>query len=241
MKKVKNANKPIHDAEKLKKYITAAKAWFETYEETDVTELKVSFSNGNRKIGHVLNVSVAPIFTCKNCMGCGCPGFCYDITSCMVYPQVIPARVRNTVLAMKHRDEYFRQIDEKMTRRRKNKYMRFHVGGDIPDYDYFCRMVEIAAKHPDFVIWTYTKSYAIVNRYCKEHGNTRKCIPGNFSIMFSEWLGYDIINPYDFPVFRTFKPGEKIDVYECPGNCEICLATGRGCCHSETSGVGLHY
>lgn len=200
--------------------------------------IKLCISTGNSKIGHALNVSLpCGAGYCGNCSGCS--AYCYDIRDGLRYGKnVINARARNYALLKKDRDNYFEQIAQKMTRRRKNFYLRFHVGGEIPDYDYFCRMVEIARAFPHFTIWTYTKMYGFVNLYVMEHGGTReKAIPANLHIMFSEWYPMPITNPYNFPEFR-FVPKEKQpnpDIYICPGNCDICKAAGRGCIAGETT------
>lgn len=123
------------------------------------------------------------------------------------------------------------------------------MSGDIIDYDYFSRMVEIARRHPDFVIWTYTKNYKVVNQYVSEHGNDRHlAIPANFTVMFSEWDGMPMDNPYNFPVFCVrLKDGNKnrtaaeLDaMHACPGNCDICKKTHRGCVVGENTVVDEH-
>lgn len=197
-----------------------------------VEQIKLCISAGNRKIGRVMNVSLPPIKSCANC--CGCSKLCYDIKACMQYPNtVIDARMRNFSVLMRDRDEYFRRIDAAMSRRRKNKYFRWHVAGDIVDIDYFARMVDIAREHSDFVIWTYTKNYKVVNAWCAEHG--KDAIPANFSIMFSEWRGMMMDNPYGFPQFSVvFKDEQKPTGFYCPGNCDICKASGRGCVVGES-------
>ena len=123
-----------------------------------VDHIKMAISTGNRKIGRVMNVSLPPIMTCANCKEC--KYLCYDVKACLQYPNtVIDARIRNLSVLMKDREEYFARIDAAMSRRRKNKYFRWHVAGDIIDSDYFDRMIKNAQHHPDFVIWTYTKNY----------------------------------------------------------------------------------
>lgn len=207
--------------------------------------LKTHFSNGNSKIGKVLNVSTAPVFTCHNCDGCR--GFCYDIKACLQYTNtVLPARAENTVLAIHYRDKFFDEIEKKLKRRRAHKFFRWHVGGEIIDFDYFCRMVEVAKKFPDFYFWTYTKMYTIVNMYVEKYG--RDAIPKNFTIMFSEWDGMPIYNPYNFPVFSCkLKAGNKNhtpdyfnNLWKCPGNCDICKKAGRGCMAAENTYADEH-
>ena len=203
-------------------------------------------SKGNRKIGKVMNVSLMPIMTCHNCKEC--KRLCYDVKACLQYSNtVLPARMRNTILATEKRDFFFDEIDKACSRRRKNKFFRFHVAGDILDMDYFERMLDICRKHEDFIFWTYTKYYQIVNEYCDKNG--KGAIPKNFSIMFSEWDGMPMDNPYEFPVFSCkLKNGNKNRteesfkrMYKCPGNCDLCKkGNGHGCIKGEDTYCDEH-
>ena len=71
-------------------------------------------------------------------------------------------------------------------------------------------------------------------------------IPSNYHIMYSLWDGTPVYNPYDFPLFAVrMKHGNKTPLnwdalHKCPGNCQVCLKTGRGCPSSETSFVYEH-
>ena len=215
------------------------------YVKMDADDVAECISKGNRKIGRVMNVSLMPVMTCANCGEC--KFLCYDIKACLQYPDtVIDARMRNTVLAIYHRDAFFTRIDAAMSRRRKNKYFRWHVAGDILDADYFARMVENARRHPDFIIWTYTKNYSVVNAYVDEFG--RDAIPSNFHIMFSEWDGMELVNPHQFPIFTCrLKDGNKNHpaaffetMHKCPGNCDVCKAAGRGCVAGESTYCDEH-
>ena len=230
--------------ESIKKVVTVMNEKKEVYSDIPAEKIKMCISNGNRKIGRVMNVSLPPIITCANCKEC--KYLCYDIKACLQYPEtVIDARVRNYSILIKNRDEFFSRIDKKMKSRRKNKYFRWHVAGDIVDIDYFNRMIEIAKAHPDFTIWTYTKNYTVVNEWVKAHGGNKNAIPKNFSIMFSEWRGMEMINPYNFPEFRVVfkndkdKPDPTKNHY-CPGNCDICKKSGRGCVAHETTYCNEH-
>jgi len=202
--------------------------------------LKVSISNGNRKIGRVLNVSIAPLVTCGNCKEC-C-NYCYDIKACLQYENVRKARAKNTAILQFDRNGYFAQIENKIAHRKSNFYFRWHVSGEIPDIDYLNRMIEIARRYPHFTFWTYTKMYGIVNNWCYQHG--RENIPSNLHIMFSEWRGMPMNNPYNFPVFtvRFTSQGEKLlpNMWVCPGNCDICKRMQRGCIVGENTQANDH-
>ena len=232
----------MYSKESIKKAVDLMNARRTYYAPIAVDHIKMAISTGNRKIGRVMNVSLPPILTCANCKEC--KYLCYDVKACLQYPNtVIDARVRNLSVLMKDRNEYFARIDAAMSRRRKNKFFRWHVAGEILDVDYFNRMIENARRHPDFTIWTYTKNYSVVNAWIKENG--RDAIPANFHVMFSEWRGLDMVNPYKMPEFRVvfksdaIKPDPKKNHY-CPGNCDICKASGRGCIAGETTYCNEH-
>lgn len=217
---------------------------FNHYSNKRAEDIPLALSVGNRKIGRVMNVSLAPLLTC---LSAPCFLFCYDVKACLQYVNVRDARVRNTVLAIKYPDVYFSRIRERLSRRRTNKYFRWHVGGDIPTASYFAEMVKIAREFPDFTFWTYTKKYHIVNAYVKENG--RAAIPENLHIMFSEWDGMPLVNPYDFPIFTVrLKGGNKnhpaewfsANCFKCCGNCDICKAHKCGCIAGMNTYVDEH-
>ena len=229
--------------ETIKRVMSHALALVDKYAAMPAEKITLALSRGNRKIGRCLNVSTMPGIACRNCVHC--LGYCYDIKACIQYARtVIDARVRNYVLAMYHRDEFFNRIDQACTRRRTNKFFRWHVAGDILDYDYFVRMVEIARKHSDFTFWTYTKMYLIVNEYIKNNGP----LPDNFHVMFSIWDGMPCYNPYNMPVYvcrlkdgnRDMTDEQIYSLYHCPGNCDICKAARRGCVAGESAYIDEH-
>ena len=202
-------------------------------------KLNVSISSGNSKIGHTLNVSLAPIICCGNCKEC--KYFCYDIKACNQYENVRIARAKNTAIFNNNRDDFFNQIWEKMSRKRTNKFLRFHVSGEIKDYDHFDRIVETAKKFPEFRIWTYTKMYEIVNLWIACHGGKKEAIPENLVVMFSEWKGMEMPNPYGMPTFRCVsEEEEKPDCMKCPGNCNFCKENETGCIYGNSVYTDLH-
>ena len=219
-----------YQLETIKKAVNNMQEKIKAYQEMDVNEIKMCISTGNMKIGHVLNVSLAPVITCHNCSEC--KFYCYDIKAVLAYPSCCDARARNTAIFMKDRDEFFNRLHKRMINRKKDFYLRFHVSGEIIDVDHFSRMVETARMFPNFTIWTYTKNYWIVNQYVAEHGGSIKAaIPDNFSVMFSEWDGMPMINPYGFKVFKCVLKGQKAPKgwFKCPGNCNDCKAAKKGC------------
>lgn len=218
--KIETVRKLITTMNMVRKY------WEKAIERGEKVEL--SISDGNDKIGKTINVSIAPILSCGNCEACMCT--CYAVGNMIRRGMnTINAWVKNYVVLMLNRTEYFRQIREKIRRRRKNFYFRWHVSGDIIDADYFAEMVAIAKEFPHFKFWTYTKMHHIVNNYCKTHGG-KDAIPKNLNIMFSVW-GKEIANPYGFKcfIFVPKKAEHKPAGFYCPGNCDICKERNIGC------------
>lgn len=217
---------------RAKKAVEKIRGYIEEYMKEDISALKVVITKGNKKIGRVLNVSLAPIITCCNCKGC--LKLCYDIKAVLQYKNVAMARAKNYVILVRDRDRYFNQIRSALKHRKTNKFFRWHVSGDIIDVDYFDNMVKIAREFPEFRFWTYTKAYAYVNKWCELYG--KENIPSNLSVMFSEWRGMPMINPYGFPEFRVvFKDEKKPQgVKWCCGNCEHCIANRSHCVVGET-------
>ena len=233
----------MYSKESIKKVVSQMNARRAYYAPIAVDNVKMAISAGNRKIGRVMNVSLPPIITCANCKEC--MYYCYDVKACLQYPNtVIDARMRNLSVLMKDREEYFARIDKKMNARRKNKFFRWHVSGDILDIDYFDRMVKNSRMHSDFIIWTYTKNYRIVNEWIAKNG--RDALPKNLHIMFSKWDGLKIDNPYNMPVFACKMKNGNIDnmewdkMYKCPGNCDACKSCGRGCIGGENTYCDEH-
>jgi len=233
----------MYSAETLKNTVEKLKMAIDHYRAMNTDDYNICISEGNSKIGKALNVSLAPIVTCANCKQC--MKYCYDVKACFQYKNVVDARARNTALFMENRNEFFNRLHKRMMNRKKNFYLRFHVSGEIVDYDHFSRMVETAKLFPHFTIWTYTKVYWIVNEYVKRNGGKREiAIPENFHVMFSEWRGLRMDNPYNFPVFACVftSQGEEMpkDKYVCPGNCNICKECKRGCIIGESVNAHDH-
>ena len=223
----------MYSKESISKVIRQMKETERKYSPWPISQIKMTISEGNRKIGKTLNVSLPPIMTCANCSEC--KYLCYDVKACLQYPNtVIDSRVRNYVILMKDRNEYFNRIQTALNKRKANKFFRWHVAGDILDIDYFDRMVKMARANPGYKFWTYTKNYTVVNEWIKNNGG-KPSVPSNLSIMFSEWRGVEMVNPYGFGEFRVvFKDEEKPEGFYCPGNCDVCIKSGRGCIANET-------
>lgn len=245
---MKNGIRKGFKAETIAKLLALCEIWVSFF----LDQLKkglpvfVAISKGNHKMGHVWSASLLPVYTCKNCKHC--QHFCYAISAALRFLNVMKAYARNTALAMFSYDLYFNQILSRLTNRVKNKYFRWHVSGEILDYEYFCWMVKVAEMRPEWRFWTYTKMYGIVNTWIKNHGGSKSALPKNLSIMFSVWFDENsgeyipINNPYNMPVF-TCRPNTNDPdpaAWHCPGACGICIASGHGCPFSESAFIDLH-
>ena len=192
-----------------------------------VSTLHVHVSKGNRKTGDLVpSVSLRPVVDCKNCKAC-CK-LCYDLRNDCVYTNVMKTRAKNAAILKADRARYFAEINEAC---KLFTAFRWHVGGDIVDYDYFVNMVQIAKnnKHCNFL--AFTKNYHVVNLYLKMGHK----IPDNLQIIFSGWVGLDMDNPYNLPtshplfVDGTTSNNELENSYRCTGNCTECLLKKQGC------------
>ena len=184
--------------------------------------MKVSISNGNRKMGAIPSVSLPPIITCPN--GCPCAKKCYAAKMCRIYPSVRKAYQNNLDILNDNWDEYWHQVREAVKR---SKYFRFHVSGDIPNAGYFKEMVITAKQNPDTHILAFTKQYNIVNNYIAVYGE----LPANLHLIFSEWGTLKPENPHNIPTAAViFKGTEPVENWKiCGGNCTECACRGVGC------------
>ena len=206
-------------------------------------KLAAIISDGNEKIGHVINVSLAPILTCGNCKAC--IRFCYAIRDIyshgydFIKHAVMRARCINTALFWYDRDAFFKQIADYIESLPESvpHLFRWHVAGEIVDYDHFDRLVKFALAHSNWYFWSYTKMHTIVNVWIDKNGS----LPDNFCMMFSWWDNETIYNPHNLPVFHSV-PAEKIsgEKWTCPGNCDECKPGKRGCIGKESVECAIH-
>ena len=98
--------------------------------------MRVSISKGNSKMGYIPSVSLPPIKTCAQ--GCACAKKCYAAKLCRLRPNVRKAYENNLDILINNEAEYWDQVNAVV---KMSRYFRFHVSGDIVDYNYFCNMV----------------------------------------------------------------------------------------------------
>ena len=209
--------------------MTAKRAY---YIETGTDGLSVRFSTSNRKTGAAVpSVSLIPVADCGNCASCA--RGCYDVRHDCIYPSVRDSRAINSAILRTDRGRYFDAVRRFV---RLQRFFRWHVGGDLVDADYFSNVVAVAVDVPgcDFLI--FTKRFNVVNSFIDGGG----VIPSNLHVIFSDWRGQKMDNPYNLPVSSPVwhdKDGREIErgphctaaAVWCPGSCEDCAACGGGC------------
>jgi len=197
--------------------------------------MEVRISQGNSKMGAIPSVSLPSI---KTCIKCECNKKCYANKLERIRPSVRKSYQSNLDLLRRDSYTYWREIEGFIM---MNRFFRFHVSGDIPDADYFERMVQVAKRQPHCQILCFTKKYDIVNGYIRQYKELAQTImlpkpepiPDNLHIIFSGWTGLEMKNPYNLPEAHVrFKDGTttaREDAIPCGGNCTDCAKTDGGC------------
>ena len=206
----------------------------------------VSISNKNDKLGDIKSVSLPAIKTCNPLAPCF--KFCYARKLAAYRSSVGRSYENNFNVLNNDRDAYFAQIKAIAFMER---VFRYHVSGDIPDEDYFRRMIKLAEEVPTCTFFTYTKQFAIVNNVIGERKASKKrTLPKNLIILFSGW-GKDFRpeNPYKLRVAEVvFKGEEKPEAwFQCPEQvdkskkwkCTDCFIHGTGCFNSKIKTIAF--
>lgn len=189
-------------------------------------DLRVCISKGNRKMGDIPSVSLPAIVFCIKI--CACLAYCYAKRMQNFRKNVREAYIRNMKILLENPEEFWRQVKEAV---RKNRFFRYHVSGEIPNYEYFLKMVETASENPENDQLCFTKMYDIVNEYIDKNG----FYPKNLHILFSGDKNLEMNNPYHIPEAHIeFKDGTftgeiKKNAVACSGNCSHCSMAGEGC------------
>ena len=189
-----------------------------------VDQLHVYIAKGNSKTGdEVPSVSLIPVYNCANCKACS--GLCYDLRNDCCYPGCRNKRSVNAAILEADPDRYFREISAAAS---KQKFMRWHVGGDIVDAAYLNNMIDVAEQNPHCLFLVFTKCFDIVNEYLDT-----KAFPDNLKLLFSAWPGQEMNNrhnlPTSHPLFADGTTTAHDGAFMCTGNCTECAKTGAGC------------
>ena len=194
---------------------------------TDADDLHVRVSYGNRKLGAVPSVSLIPVADCGK--GCElCKRGCYDVRNVCCYNASQKQRANNSALLKLDRERYFREIEAHV---QFHRVWRWHVGGDIKDYDYLGQVVGIAERNPHCQFLIFTKRSDLVNEWQDNVGE----FPSNLHLILSGWRGDTDVNPHHLPVSSpVWKDGSQScmvtdNAIWCPGDCTACATVNGGC------------
>ena len=190
--------------------------------------VSIHISNGNMKLGAIMNISLPPVATCHNCSSC--KHYCYAVRSYNRLPDTAIAWNENYLLFLIDPVSYFEQISDAV---KTQRFFRWHVSGDIVNERYFTGMIQVALENPKTEFLAFTKAYQIVNAAIAAGA----VIPSNLHLLFSASPGVDMPNPYKLPechinfqdpALNTYCGGAEY-VYYCTGNCTECAANSCGC------------
>lgn len=183
----------------------------------------IKLSKGNSKMGSIPSVSLPAIKTCRQC---ACQEKCYAYKLERLRPAVRNAYQHNLEVLLKEPETYWREVEASVM---MSRFFRFHVSGDIPTQEYLANMVAVAGRNSHCEILCFTKRYEMVNEFIEKNGE----LPSNLHMIFSGWIGLDMVNPFSLPEahvrYRDGSTTARDDAVECCGNCTECALTEGGC------------
>jgi hypothetical protein len=189
----------------------------------EVSMATVKISSGNSKMGSVPSVSLPSIKTCRQC---ACQSKCYAQKLERLRPAVRNAYQHNLEVLINEPETYWREVEASVM---MSRFFRFHVSGDIPTAEYLANMVAVAGRNSHCEILCFTKRYEMVNEFIEQNGE----LPSNLHMIFSGWIGLDMVNPFSLPEahvrYRDGFTTACANAVECGGNCTECALTEGGC------------
>lgn len=208
--------------------------------------LGVTFPDGNKKQDRMISLALSPAHSCPADAPCRKEngGSCYYQAEEGYYPSVAQSALNNWNVYKTDQDRFWKAVRKAVAYAvAQGIGFRPFEGGDIPDYDFFCKLMEIAKEHPH-LMHGMTKKYWIVNKYIREHGGNRDCILKYYNLRFSEWTGYPMDNPYNIPVFAlTFKEEEttcleqRMKMVGKEWSCMDCYFRNLGCYRADHASI----
>lgn len=151
--------------------------------ETAAPELKVSISPRNEKLGEISSISLPVGVSCRP--DAPCFRKCYARQMSSFRSNVAQSYLTNWRALQLDRDTFFKQVKYHC---QMVRVFRWHIGGDIPDVDYFRRVVKLAEEDAGCVHLLFTKRYDFVNEVVAERVKKHLIkLPKNLHVLFSEW------------------------------------------------------
>lgn len=182
----------------------------------------MKISNGNSKIGKIPNMSFPPILSCRP--DAPCKDKCYAVKAWRMYKPTRDAWTENFEEYKAAPTKFFKYILSFIIYK-EPEFFRWFVAGDIPDIDFFDRMVELCRETPDTTHLVFTKRYDLDLDISN--------LPKNLHLFLSEWPGIEIPEKYSSLRVAHF---ETPIGHECNGECTGCMF----CFKEEDGDVYFH-
>ena len=188
--------------------------------------INIKVSPGNDKMGPIESVSLSPIITCAARAIGTCSKKCYACKVCRYSKEAKNAYSHNLELLKNNPALFWADVDRVL---KANRFFRFNVSGDIPNYEYFKNLVKVVSNNPHCQCLIFTKQWEIVNKYM----GYNKILPDNLKVVFSGWPGLKMINPNNFPeahvILKNGVTSARDGAKYCSGNCFECALNCGGC------------
>lgn len=177
-------------------------------------------TNGNTKLGGgIYAINLPAIVTCRE--DAPCKKLCYGRRGRFTFPAIKNCYGENLRCVMEDMEQVEKDILKQLP---IMGFCRIHATGDFVNEDYFKMLLRVANQRKKVKFMAFTKKYEMVNEYIQNGG----IIPNNFKIIFSGWIGLEMVNPYNFPTaFVNLKKetDERIkkSAIPCSGKCYQCF------------------
>lgn len=175
---------------------------------------RITITAVTQKMGAVPSVSLEPRLTCSAALPCW--PHCYARRFLMFRPTMRKAWSDNTRAMIEERDRFFLAVRGSLAADNP-PFFRWHVGGDIPDQDYFDRLFKVACEFPDTRFLVFTKKL-----------NLRLRRRENLNVFASFWPGWGdlaAVRRQGLPVAWVQDGTENRmprGVKRCAGSCSSC-------------------
>lgn len=191
-------------------------------------------TKGNSKLGSIPAINLPAVTTCR--ADAPCKKGCYANRGTFLYKQVKACYEENLRMFLEEPEQAEQDILSQIPH---YGMIRWTASGDIVNEEFFEMMIRIAKTAKGVKFLAFTKKYEIVNNYIANGGK----IPSNLKIVFSGWLGLEMVNPYNLPTaYIKLKKGEediriKKSAKGCEGNCTRC----KGLCWELRKGQQVFF
>ena len=169
-------------------------------------------TKGNTKTGPVAAFNLPIEQTCNHACECYSTGACYACGGFYQYKSNMFLYAENLKYFLTVDSDTFVSEMVKEILKSGLRIFRWFTCGDIVNYRFFECMIKVASRLPFVTFWSYTKKYAIVNKYIDQNGINS--IPGNLTIIFSHWLNnngtyFPMDNKYNMPTSEFIPFGKE--------------------------------